>query len=190
MSPKEKTTRLLLSTLLNLLKSTPKNLLHAATFARLPQLLQNLRGRHLTDPDLLEDLESLIELLDDYTKTQTTLDEYAAEVESGHLRWSPPHRSETFWRDNARKIIDDDGGELLKKLAEIAEKKWDGDKGVLAIACNDVGWLVKEVPDRKGKLEKLGLKRRCLELMQESDEGVRWEALRAVGEWLRYNSDK
>jgi V-type H+-transporting ATPase subunit H len=33
----------------------------------------------------------------------------------------------------------------------------------------------------------LGLKVRVMGLMQEADESVRWESLRAVGEWLRYS---
>ena len=184
-SPKEKTTRLLLSTLRNLLDANPTALLPAATSARLPALLANLRGRHLTDPDLLEDLAAVSDLLEEYTKTQTTFDEYAAEVQSGHLHWSPPHRNVVFWRENARKILEDK--ELPKKLAEIVGKTWENDKKVLAIACNDIGNLVKEVPEKRQQLEKLGLKTRVMELMNEADENVRWEALRAVGEWLRYS---
>ncbi|ERF70661.1 hypothetical protein EPUS_02527 [Endocarpon pusillum Z07020] len=186
-SPKEKTTRLLLSTLYNLLSANQSTLIPAATLVRLPALLANLSGRHLTDPDLLDDLKNLDEMLDEYTKTQTTFDEYAAEVESGHLRWSPPHRNATFWRENARKILEFNRGELPKKLAEIMAKPWENDKKVLAVGCNDVGRLVKEVPDQRGQLEKLGLKRRVMELMSDPDEAVRWESLRAVGEWLRYN---
>ena len=188
-SPKEKTTRLLLSTILNLI-SAPSNksiLLPNATTARLPALLINLKGRHLTDPDLLDDLKTLTEMLEDYTSSQTTFDEYAAEVNSGHLRWSPPHRDATFWTENARKILDDEGGELPKKLQDILSKGWEDDKKILAIACNDVGWLVKEAPEKRGILEKLGVKARVMELMTDSDEAVRWESLRAVGEWLRYS---
>jgi len=68
-------------------------------------------------------------------------------------------------------------------------KPWDNDKQVLAIACNDVACLVKEVPEKRPMLEKFGLKTRVLELMQDSNESVRWESLRAVGEWLRYSFD-
>lgn len=188
-SPKEKTTRLLLSTLLNLI-SAPSNkstLLPNMTTARLPALLSNLKGRHLSDPDLLEDLKALTETLDDYTSSQTTFDEYAAEVNSGRLRWSPPHRDATFWTENARRILDDDGNALPKKLQEIISKGWEDDKKILAVACNDVGWLVKEAPEKRGVLEKLGMKGRVMELMTDSDEAVRWESLRAVGEWLRYS---
>lgn len=188
-SPKEKTTRLLLSTLLNLLTTNRQTLLPAAVLARLPALLTSLKSRHLTDPDALEDLQSLNELLEDYTKTQTTFDQYAGELQSGHLRWSPPHRNPTFWRENARRILDENNGELPRKLAEILAKNWDNDKQVLAIGCNDVACLVKEVPEKRYQLEKLGLKGRVMELMQEADESVRWESLRAVGEWLRYSFD-
>ncbi|KAI9738598.1 MAG: H(+)-transporting V1 sector ATPase subunit H [Cirrosporium novae-zelandiae] len=186
-SPKEKTTRLLLSTLYNLISTNRSFLLPAATLAKLPAILTNLATRHLTDPDLLEDLQALQEMLDDYTKTKTTFDEYAAEVLSGHLRWSPPHRSSIFWRENARKILDDQNSQLPRKLAEIMGKSWDNDKQVLAIACNDVGSLVREVPEKRTQLERLGLKTRVMELMVEGDETVRWESLKALGDWLRYS---
>ncbi|KAI9839956.1 MAG: hypothetical protein M1819_000148 [Sarea resinae] len=189
-SPKEKTTRLLLSTLHNLLSSNPSTLIPLAVLARLPSLLSNLRSRHLTDPDLLEDLNALTDLLNDYTTKRTTFDEYAAEVRSGHLRWSPPHRNDEFWRQNARKILDDMHGDLPKRLAEIASKAWENDPQVLAVACNDVACLVKEVPERRMQMEKAGLKARVMALMGHPDESVRWEALRAVGEWLRYSFDE
>ncbi|KAI9850220.1 MAG: H(+)-transporting V1 sector ATPase subunit H [Thelocarpon superellum] len=188
LSPKEKTTRLLVSTVYNLLSTNRTTLLPAATLARLPSILQNLQGRHLTDPDLVDDLTNLTGMLDEYTKTQTTFDEYATEVRSGHLHWSPPHRSAIFWAENARRIIDEEQSDLPKRLVAILSKPWDGEKHVLAIACNDVGCLVREVPEQRGRLERLGLKSRVMALMaDEADEAVRWESLRAVGEWLRYS---
>ncbi|KAK7430829.1 H(+)-transporting V1 sector ATPase subunit H [Neonectria magnoliae] len=190
LSPKEKTTRLILSTLYNLLEKNQKSLLPTAVLARLPALLDNISGRHLTDPDLLEDLSSLKEMLEEYTKTKTTFDEYIAEVQAGHLRWSPPHRNTIFWAENARKILDFENGEIPRKLAEIMRQPWDSDKQVLAIACNDVAWLVKEVPEKRYQLERVGLKTRIMELMQSDDENVRWESLRALGGWLKYSFEQ
>ncbi|KAI1755016.1 armadillo-type protein [Xylaria castorea] len=187
LSPKEKTTRLILSTLHNLLEANPSTLLPTAVLARLPALLQNVGGRHLTDPDLQEDLDTLKEMLEEYQKTKTTFDEYAAEVQSGHLRWSPPHRHQAFWTENSRKILEYENGEIPRKIADIMKKPWENDKAVLAIACNDIGCLVKEVPEKRHQLEKLGLKTRIMELMQDSDENVRWESLRALGGWLKYS---
>ena len=188
-SPKEKTTRLLLGTLNNLLAYNKAALMPAALPAKLPAVPTNLKTRHLTDPDLLEDLDSLTELMNDYTSSQTTFSEYSSEVKSGHLRWSPPHKSADFWRENARQIIEEDKGELCRKLAEIMGKDWSNDKQVLAIGCNDVAFLVKECPEKRQQLEKMGLKARVMALMQDDNESVRWESLRAVGEWLRYSFD-
>ena len=187
LSPKEKTTRLILSTLKNLMSQNQSTLLHAATVARLPTLLANLSARHLTDEDAKEDLQTLASVLDEYTKTQTTFSEYSQEILSGHLRWSPPHRNATFWTENARKILEENHAELPKKLAEIMGKSWDSNKQVLAVACNDVGCLIREVPEQRMKLEKLGLKERVMALMADKDESVRWESLKAVGEWMRYS---
>ena len=138
----------------------------------------------------MEDLKSLDETLDEYRSAQTTFDEYAAEIEAGKLRWSPPHKDATFWRENSRMILENEGGALPKKLAEIMSKEWADEKQVLAICCNDVGWLVKEAPGKRMQLEKLGIKGRVMELMQDKDEAVRWESLRAVGEWMRYSFEE
>ncbi|KAK3396550.1 armadillo-type protein [Sordaria brevicollis] len=189
LSPKEKTTRLLIATLYNLLSKNQNSLLPIAVLARLPQLLQNLSSRQFTDPDLVEDRDKLRELVEEYTKTKTTFDEYVAEVNSGHLRWSPPHRSTVFWAENARKILDYENGEIMRKLADIMKKPWENDKAVLAIACNDIGFLVREVPEKRSQLERYGLKTRIMELMGEADENVRWESLRALGGWLQYSFD-
>ncbi|AEO65715.1 4dc575a5-053e-48b8-adce-f13c65243345 [Thermothielavioides terrestris] len=189
LSPKEKTTRLLVATLFNLLVHNQNTLLPTAVLARLPALLQNLQTRQFADPDLREDLDKLRELLDEYTKTKTTFDEYVGEINSGHLRWSPPHRNTVFWAENARRILEHENGELVRKLADIMRKPWDNDKAVLAIACNDIGCLVREVPEKRGQLERLGLKTRVMELMGEADENVRWESLRALGGWLQYSFD-
>jgi V-type H+-transporting ATPase subunit H len=187
LSPKEKTTRLIVSTLYNLLSANKNTLLPTAVLARMPALLQNVTGRQITDPDLQDDLSKLSELLEEFTRTKTTFDEYVGEVYSGHLRWSPPHRNTVFWAENARKILEHENGELVRKLADIMKKPWDNDKAVLAIACNDVGSLVREVPERRNQLERLGLKTRIMELMGEEDENVRWESLRALGGWLKYS---
>lgn len=187
MSPKEKTTRLLVATLLGLLSANRATLLPTAMLARLPAQLQNVAGRQHADADLQEDLQQLRALLDEYAATKTTFDEYVAEVNTGHLRWSPPHRSAVFWAENAHRIFDADSGAIPRRLAAIMAKPWDGDKAVLAIACNDIGALVREVPERRAALEKLGLKTRVMELMAEPDEAVRWESLKALGGWLKYS---
>merc|ERR1712070_1275254 len=62
-SPKEKTTRLLLGTLYNLLSYNKTTLMPAALPAKLPAILKT---RPLNDEDLLEDLNKLSDMMDDY----------------------------------------------------------------------------------------------------------------------------
>lgn len=186
-SPKEKTTRLIVGTLRNLLSANQDTLLLAATSAKLPTVLNVQKSRQTLDPDMKEDVEALLQMLNEYTSSQSTLEEYTNEVESGHLRWSPVHKDPEFWRDNAKLIIEREDGALCRKLAEIMSKDWASDKAVLAIGCNDVAALVKAAPEMRQRLEKLGLKARVMALMSDENEHVRWESLRAVGEWLRYS---
>lgn len=188
-SPKEKTTRMILGTLNNILSANKDTLLPGAIAVRLPAILQNLKTRQLADQDLQEDLENLSNLLEEYTSSRTTLETYTHELDSGHLRWSPPHKNADFWRENALAVITTENGAYLNKLAEILSKDWSSDKQVLAIGCSDVAFLVKQCPEKRSTLEKAGLKARVMALMQDDNETVRWESLRAVGEWLRYSFD-
>jgi len=41
-----------------------------------------------------------------------TYDEYKSELASGELTWSPPHKNDDFWRDNAHKLVDRDREQL------------------------------------------------------------------------------
>jgi V-type H+-transporting ATPase subunit H len=44
----------------------------------------------------------------------STFDEYASEVESGHLSWTPTHESEDFWKENVEKIRFENKGKVVK----------------------------------------------------------------------------
>ena len=43
----------------------------------------------------------------------SSFDEYSTEVKSGRLEWSPVHKSEKFWRENAARL-NEKNYELLK----------------------------------------------------------------------------
>jgi V-type H+-transporting ATPase subunit H len=77
------------------------------------------------------------------TMTQcSTFDEYSSEIESGHLSWTPPHRSEEFWHENAPKLIEQNN-RLLKVITQLLTTSKD--PLVLAVVCHDIGQLVKQV---------------------------------------------
>ncbi len=81
-------------------------------------------------------------------------------------------------------------GEVVRRLAEIMEKPWDNDKAVLAIACNDIGNLVREVPEKRCQARGAEASRRALWSSwprQMRTSGGR--AFEALGGWLKYSFD-
>jgi V-type H+-transporting ATPase subunit H len=88
-----------------------------------------------------------------------TWDEYASELSSGHLSWTPAHSSDFFWRENVTKLNEKDHFYLKFVLpAEVLPKKQkqissarqliellrsSQDTLVLAVAAHDLGQYVK-----------------------------------------------
>lgn len=48
----------------------------------------------------------------------SSFDEYSSELKSGRLEWSPVHKSEKFWRENAVRL-NEKNYELLKWVADV-----------------------------------------------------------------------
>ncbi|KAK6511812.1 H(+)-transporting V1 sector ATPase subunit H [Arthrobotrys musiformis] len=181
---KEKILRVSLAIITNLINKAPSSNLPSLLLSRLLPLLTTLKSRKFTDPDLTADLDTSLTALESFQLTQTNFDEYATEIRSGHLSWTPPHRNQDFWKKNARRIMEENNGELVRCLA-----KWlieSEEKLVLAVAAHDVGVLVKEVPEKRRVWDGVKVKARVMELMGDSDPEVRYESLKAVQEFLRY----
>ena len=62
------------------------------------------------------------------------------EIHSGRLEWSPVHRSERFWRENAGRL-NEKNYELLKILISLLETSKDPLD--LSVACFDLGEYVR-----------------------------------------------
>lgn len=173
-----------LAVLVNLVTKSPQTNLPALLITNILPYLQTLSSRFNaeSDPDLTQDLAALVGALDSFQSEQTTFSSYRIETMSGHLCWSPPHRNEGFWKRHARDVLGD--GELVKQLARVLGSS-SSDKTVLAVACNDVGVLVREVPQARKRWVELGVKDRVMELMADADPEVRYEALKAVQGFLQ-----
>ena len=76
----------------------------------------------------------------------SSFDEYSSEVKSGRLEWSPVHRSDRFWRENAGRL-NDKNYELLKILIHLLETSKD--PLVLCVANHDIGEYVRHYPRGK-----------------------------------------
>merc|ERR1712137_744814 len=76
----------------------------------------------------------------------SSFDEYSTEVKSGRMEWSPVHKSERFWRENAQRLIEKNY-ELLKMLIHLLETS--PDPLILAVASYDIGEFVRHYPRKK-----------------------------------------
>ncbi|KAL8182143.1 UNVERIFIED_CONTAM: V-type proton ATPase subunit H [Gekko kuhli] len=106
-SVKEKVTRIILAAFRNLLeKSTERETRQEYALAMIQckvlKQLENLEQQKYDDEDISEDIKFLLEKLGESVQDLSSFDEYSSELKSGRLEWSPVHKSEKFWRENAR----------------------------------------------------------------------------------------
>merc|ERR1719397_554863 len=146
--------------------------------------LELLEQRKFEDEDIQEDIEYLMEKMEASVQDLSSYDEYVTEVKSGRLEWSPVHRSEKFWRENASSL-NDKNYELLKILLTLLETSRD--PLVLCVACFDLGEYVRHYARGKHVLEQLGGKTLVMTLLGHEDPNVRYEALLAVQKLMVHN---
>ncbi|KAG7268272.1 hypothetical protein CRUP_036256 [Coryphaenoides rupestris] len=115
---------------------------------------------------------------------QNSFDEYSSELKSGRLEWSPVHKSEKFWRENAVRL-NEKNYELLKILTRLLEVS--DDPQVIAVAAHDVGEYVRHYPRGKRVIEQLGGKQLVMNHMHHEDQLVRYNALLAVQKLMVHN---
>jgi V-type H+-transporting ATPase subunit H len=171
----DKVVRMSLATLRNLLDVSTNN--EQMIDCDIMKPLDNLSHKNWADPDIQDDLEVLKEALAKNIVILSSFDMYKKEVLSGNLDWTPVHRSEKFWRENAHRL-EEDNNKLLLVLKGLLS---DGTPPtVQAIACFDIGEFARAHPRGKIIVQKLGIKLPLMKLMEETDTEVRKQALLAV----------
>ncbi|MBW0522193.1 hypothetical protein O181_061908 [Austropuccinia psidii MF-1] len=181
---KEKVTRVLVATLRNLASKAPEaNLGPMLVAGNLLALIQNFSARKWSDDELKEDVQWLKEQLEDAKQKMTTYDEYSTELESGLLRWSPPHTSDEFWSANAERLHEKDFQQLKNIIGLLSNAS---DPIVLAVAANDLLQYVKHCDVGKKYVERLGGKAAVMNLMTHHDADVKYRALITVQQLISH----
>lgn len=190
-APREKVVRVALSALRNLATctanddpgpaGTPK--VDSSVFltdmiaCRLMKAIEFLRDRQFTDPDILDDVDTLHKLLMENYKEMSRWEVYKTEVESGHLQWGSTH-TEAFFKENARMMEGPDGDfKLLKVLIALLSSK---DEDVAAIACHDIGEFVRHYPNGRAIVKRLGAKEMVMPLIEHDNVELQRHALQCV----------
>ncbi|XP_049856051.1 V-type proton ATPase subunit H isoform X4 [Schistocerca gregaria] len=188
-SVKEKVTRIILAVFRNLIETpedsqVSKEHCIAMVQCKVLKQLSILEQRKLDDEDIVADIEFLNEKLQASVQDLSSFDEYATEVKSGRLEWSPVHKSAKFWRENAGRL-NEKNYELLRILIHLLETSKD--PLVLSVASFDIGEYVRHYPRGKHVIEQLGGKQLVMQLLGHEDPNVRYEALLAVQKLMVHN---
>jgi len=186
---KEKVTRIILAVFRNLIEKpdSPEiscNHAIAMVHSKVLKQLNILQGHKYDDPDIVDDIDFLSEKLQSSIQDLSSMDEYSTEVKSGRLEWSPVHKSEKFWHENASHL-NENNYELLKILIHLLESSHD--PIVLSVAAHDIGEYVRHYPRGKHVLEQLGGKQVVMQHLSHEDTSVRYEALLAVQKLMVHN---
>lgn len=136
------------------------------------------------DPELIEDVEYLIGVLQESVQDLSSFDEYATEVKCGRLEWTPVHHSSKFWRENAHRL-NENNYELLKILISLLESSKD--PLVVSVAAHDLGEYVRHYPRGKLVTESLGGKNIVMQRLTHEDPNVRYQALLCVQKLMVQN---
>uniref|UniRef100_A0A3B5MY05 V-type proton ATPase subunit H n=1 Tax=Xiphophorus couchianus TaxID=32473 RepID=A0A3B5MY05_9TELE len=188
-SVKEKVTRIILAAFRNLLeksaeRETRQEYALAMIQCKVLKQLENLEQQKYDDEDITDDIKFLLERLGESVQDLSSFDEYSSELKSGRLEWSPVHKSEKFWRENAVRL-NEKNYELLKILTRLLEVS--DDPQVIAVAAHDIGEYVRHYPRGKRVIEQLGGKQLVMNHMHHEDQLVRYNALLAVQKLMVHN---
>lgn len=108
--------------------------------------LSILEQRRFDDEDITSDIEYLTAKLQNSVQDLSSFDEYATELRSARLEWSPVHKSAKFWRENAQRL-NEKNYELLRILVHLLETSKE--TLILSVACFDIGEYVRHYPRGK-----------------------------------------
>ncbi|KAK9477021.1 armadillo-type protein [Lipomyces japonicus] len=174
---KEKIIRVSVSLFYNLITIAPEQNINALLVVNGLPIIKSMAQRKWTDTELEADLITVSTTLQEAHDLMSTFDEYKNELLSGRLRWSPAHKSLDFWKRNAQEFREEDW-KLLKELAKVITTSTDNT--VIAVAANDIGAIITEVPEGLRVLNKSGTKTKIMELLTHEDPEVKYQALKAT----------
>lgn len=179
---KEKIRRLGLATLRNIMDRGENN--EQMISAGMMKVVNYLSQKKWGDEDIEEDIKLLVEGLDKNMVILTSFDAYKEEILSGHLTWSPVHRSERFWRENVGRF-EEDNYRILQVLLEII--RTSDNPVALSVACYDLGEFVRFHPRGRRILAQFDGKVDIVKLMTRPDEEVQKHALLCMQKMMVHN---
>lgn len=180
---KEKVKRIIVATLRNLLEKTNSQEIQKTNClsmlqSRVKKILEIMQQVQTDDPEITEDVEFLDKKLETLVMDVSSFDEYTLEITSNRLSWSPAHKSDKFWRENAQKF-NENNFFLVKKLIEMLKNEQTSPQ-VLEIVLNDIGQYVRYYQRGKNVIEQLDGKSIIMSMLSHPNSDVKHQALLCI----------
>jgi len=180
---KEKVKRIILATFKNLLeKPSATEVVKANSLcmlqSKVKKIVELMSQTQIEDPDISEDVDFINKKLESMVMDVSTFDEYTLEITTNRLSWSPAHKSDKFWRENAQRL-NENNFFLVRKLVELLRVN-SGNPQVLEIALNDIGEYVRYYPRGKNVIDQLDAKTTIMSMLSHEDTNVKHQALLCV----------
>jgi V-type H+-transporting ATPase subunit H len=140
-------------------------------------------GKQVIDEEAKSDAQFLHAELAKKIQSLNSFEEYLAELKSGSLEWSPPHKSELFWRDNGSNLLENNS-EALQMLIRFMNPNMYP-PSIICIAINDIGMFLEFCPKGRETFEEFGGKPRLMSLITYEDSDVRYQALTAMQKYMK-----
>jgi len=165
-----------LATFRNLLDVSPINN-EKMIDSGLMSYLESISGKSWGDEDIEDDVKVLTDSLQKNIVILSTFEIYKKEVLSGKLQWSPVHKSEKFWKENAARF-EDNNNELLVRLKKLIETSED--PVTKSVACFDIGEFARIHPRGRTLVRQLNVTEILMNLIEKGDTEIRRQALLAT----------
>ncbi|CAH0474282.1 unnamed protein product [Peronospora belbahrii] len=178
-APREKVVRVALEALQNLLGKLSGFFNERMIDSGLLKTLNNMRERKWADEDIVNDIQSVRDVLIREYKELNTMERYEKELKTGRLNWGLLH-TDKFWKDNFMRFENKDF-ELVRLLIELLES--DESKTV-AVALFDLGEFVRFYPNGKHIAKRLGAKKVAMKLMTHENGEVQKQALQCISKMM------
>lgn len=137
--------------------------------------------------DLVKRLRAL---LDKSVVEITTWETYQVELTQPLIEATPVHFSESFWKHNNARLLDD-GSAALHKLLDIADKAFGTDPTTVYVVLNDFGMFCSSHPNGKAILSTIkGVKEFVAKCLTHADDKIKNTAILTLSKMIIDNWKK
>eukprot|EP01101_Sappina_pedata_P010603 TRINITY_DN6721_c0_g1_i1.p1 TRINITY_DN6721_c0_g1~~TRINITY_DN6721_c0_g1_i1.p1 ORF type:complete len:456 (-),score=245.97 TRINITY_DN6721_c0_g1_i1:132-1499(-) len=183
-SGKEKVTRTTVATLRNIVDKSDANN-DQMIEKNLPREIEKLAARKWTDEDIVSDLDVIKQALENKVAELSSFEKYKQELFNGELEWSPVHKSEKFWRENAAHFEANNNRALVALVGLLTS---EASSTVLSVACHDIGEIARFHPRGRTLIQNSGAKIVVMKVMaSHKDAEVQKQALLCLQKIMVHN---